>query len=416
MKTWITYPAAIALGIAATLLLGEHVLLYEVVSATIPVLLSVSLVLFVPYVLVAFSAGISSLRRYGRVPMMFITTIFWSLLTTAVLSGGAAALFKLFPFELQNLALASSVDPLSVSLAGTSWTEILSSLTQGNLLALLTARESTLLTVMFLALLIGYSLKPDVEVIRPAYVVINSLSEALFRLAKFFAVFGAITIGFLAAQFALTTDFQGLFLENLPFFTYFGALVLLVILVILPLLYLIFTGFTKGNPYRILFGTFSASLAALLSANQLWATSILMPTARRNNFVQKRIAGTALPLYTVIGKGGSAMVATTLILTFIKVATNSVPSWKDVMIIAGIAAAFSYLSSFKFALGMPFIVMAALNALKINLGGLELLTIALLPLLGGISVLLDTLIASLGAAYTSRQVVKKVQVSYRELI
>lgn len=416
MKTWITYPAAIALGIAAALLLGEYALFYEFVGTAIPVLLSFSMVLFVPYVLVAFTAGISSLRRYKRVPMMFFTTIFWSLLTTAVLSGSAAALFKLFPFELQNLALVKSVEPLGTSLANTHWSAILSSVAQGNLFTLLSNSQSVLVTVMVLALLIGSALKPDVEVIRPAYVVINSLSEALFRLAKFFAHFGAITVGFMAAQFAATTDFQGLFWKNLPFFTYFGALVVLTIFVILPLLYLIFTGFTKGNPYRILFGTFSASLAALLSGNQLWATSILMPTARRNNYVQKRVAGTTLPLYTVIGKGGSAMIATTLMLTLIKVATNSVPSWKDAMIIAGMAAAFSYLSSFKFGMEIPFIIVAVLGALRINLGGLELLAVALLPLLAGIGVLLDTLIASLGAAYTSRQVVKKVRVPYRELI
>jgi Na+/H+-dicarboxylate symporter len=416
MKTWMTYPAAIALGFSASLLLGEYALFHTIIEAAVPVLIDAGIFILFPFVFIAFAAGISSLRRHERTPMMLASTLLWSLLTTALLCATAAAAVTLFPFPVDNLEPMHRFASLPSTLEAISVRQLIGMLVSRNSFTQFFTTEANLLPVMGLALLLGYALKPNIEVIRPAYVVANSFSEAMFRLARLVAVIGAISVGFIACRFFNTVDLEGLFFANLRFFALLGAVSAVSLLVLLPLLFALLTGFKRGNPYRIIFGSLSACLAGFFSANQLYATTILMPTARKNNQVQKRIAGTAIPLYTIIGKGGSAMVATVLTLTLIGTGTGASIDWQTAMIIAGYCAAYSFLTSFNLGFEVPFILVAATKAVGIDLQGLELMAIALLPLVGGLGTAIDTAIAAFGSAYTSRLIVSGMPTAYRELI
>lgn len=416
MKTWITYVAAVALGFSATLLLGEFELYGTIVGSLVPVLVDIGIFMLFPMVFVMFCAGISSLRRHARTAMMVGTTILWSIVTAVFLSAAAYAIYQLLPFGFENLNIIASVSAIPDGVNQGATVDIVSMFVGKNAFSQVILSNSHLLPIIILALLVGYALKPNIEVIRPAYVVMNSFSEAMFRLARFFAVLGALFIGLLAANYFNTVNFDELFFKNLRFFAVIGIATATGLFVLLPLLYGIVTGFTRGNPYRILFGTISALIAAFFTGNHLYSTMVLLPTTRRNNQVQKRIAGTALPLYTIIGKGGSTMVATITMMAMVHAATGSLPGWKTGAVMAGICVMFSFLSSWSLGFESLFIMLAAAKFLHIQFQQLDLIFVALLPLLSGIGTLLDTAIGAFGAAYTSRMIVRPMATPYRELI
>jgi Na+/H+-dicarboxylate symporter len=276
--------------------------------------------------------------------------------------------------------------------------------------------DQVLLPLLFIAFLTGFALKPDMEIIRPAYVVMNSFSEAMLRLARIFTTIGAVFIGFIASNWFVKNNLEELFFSNLSFFALIGISSVAALFIIMPLLFALFTGFKGGNPYRVLFNALSAYLAAFFTGNILFATTSLFALNRQNNGVRKRIVGTAIPLYTIMGRGGSAMIATTTAIALIVTVTGSLPAWQIVFSIALLSALFSLLCSFHLGYEVLFIVVMVLRGLNAGLQGAEMMVVVLLPLLNGFGTLIDTAVATFGSTYTSRLVSPNDIVAYRDTL
>ncbi len=103
MKTWITYIAAIAMGFAANLLVGDLEILKSVVASAVPILLDLGMFILFPLAFILFASGIASLRRQAETTLFFSSTILWSLATTLVLSCFAAALYFILPLGMENV-------------------------------------------------------------------------------------------------------------------------------------------------------------------------------------------------------------------------------------------------------------------------------------------------------------------------
>ena len=97
MKTWITYIAALLMGLATTLLLGDLSLTSSVLSAISGFLISLSAFVFIPVIAFSFSAGIASLRKDRENARSFGLNVLWAVVTTAVLSLLAAVLYHFLP-------------------------------------------------------------------------------------------------------------------------------------------------------------------------------------------------------------------------------------------------------------------------------------------------------------------------------
>ena len=110
------------------------------------------------------------------------------------------------------------------------------------------------------------------------------------------------------------------------------------------------------------------------------------------------------------------MVATITMMAMVHAATGSLPGWKTGAVMAGICVMFSFLSSWSLGFESLSIMLAAAKFLHIQFQQLDLIFVALLPLLSGIGTLLDTAIGAFGAAYTSRMIVRPMATPYRELI
>jgi len=416
MKTWITYIAAIAMGFAANLLVGDLEILKSVVASAVPILLDLGMFILFPLAFILFASGIASLRRQAETTLFFSSTILWSLATTLVLSCFAAALYFILPLGMENVTTSGADAAALSTINAIQPSQFFAMIVNRNSFLQFVMTDQTLLPILVMACLLGFALRPDMETIRPAYVVMNSLAEAMLRLARIFTILGAFFVGFIAFNWFNSVDAEGRFFANLKFFGMIGIALSSALFILMPLMFALFTGFKGGNPYRVLFGGMGAYLAGFFSGNILYAGTSIIALSRQNNGVRKRIAGTAVPLYTIIGKGGTAMVATTTTLALIVSFNGSLPSWQAVMSIALLSSLFSLISSFHLGYETIFIVVMVLRNLEINLEGVEMMMVVLLPFLNGFGVLLDSAIATFGAAYTSRLVSPDDSVAYRDLV
>ena len=101
MKTWISYLAATAFGLAATLLFGESALFSQIMYTITALVVQLGGFVLIPLVFIGFSSGIASLRKDSQGGVFARTTIIWSIVTTVLLAVSAAAVFRFFPALFQ---------------------------------------------------------------------------------------------------------------------------------------------------------------------------------------------------------------------------------------------------------------------------------------------------------------------------
>ena len=181
MKTWITYLASILLGLATTLLLGDSIYISSLISTLSQIVMNVGLLLFIPLVLVGFSSGVASLRKDNLGSNNLKGIVLWSVVTALILPICATLLFTLYPVAFPVTSTAgqeSFSDSLLVSMFSSAGNQLLS----GNPFYTLATASSFILPVVIISWILGYALKPNADVIKPAYSIVNSFSEVMFRL------------------------------------------------------------------------------------------------------------------------------------------------------------------------------------------------------------------------------------------
>lgn len=415
MKTWITYLAAAAMGLAATLLFGETVAFQQLMYIISNLLVQFGGLILFPLVFVGFTAGVASLRKDAKGGVLAWTTILWSLCTTFLLAVVGAVVFHLLPAAFPATSSAGANTAFINSIGVGSLSQVFSRIFQQNPFYTLAISDGFLLPMILLALILGYAIKPNVEVIRPAYVVMNSFSEVMFRIAHIFTCIGYIFIAFFSASWFSMLWQDGTIFVAIPFMITFLATVSIVILLVIPFIYSCFTKF-KRNPYRDLYRLLSPALAGLFSGQIIFAGPSLIACTRHNLGAQKRVAGTAIPLYTIIGRGGSALIATVSVCSLLYAAMGGVPSWSIVLAVAAMCALVSYGSSLHLGYEVVFITVVAVRLLNINLYGAEMTLFGLLPLLNGAGILIDTLIGGLGASATCDIMGTSAPTPYKDIL
>ncbi len=345
MKTWISYLAATALALAATLLFGDSTVFQQLMYTITALFVQLGGFVLIPLVFFGFSSGIASLRKDRKGFVFSRTTILWSIFSTVLLAISGAIVFRVFPTYFPASSSAGT-DATSLSvLAPQSLSTLFESLLPINPFYTLASAESFLLPVIIIALVFfGYFLKPNVEVIRPAYVTMNSLSETMFRLTRSFAIVGHLFVFFSASYWFSHLQQEGTIFVAGRFLLMLLSSTFAVLVLVLPLLFFAIATRFKVNPYQVLYRMLAPSLAALFTGSIFFSTPISIPLSRHNLGCQKRVSATAFPLYTLIGRGGSAMIATLSILSLLYAATATMPTDKVILIVALTSAMFSFAS------------------------------------------------------------------------
>lgn len=405
MKTWLTYLAAAAMGLAFQVTFKESSFFYSSMNFMASIAAKLGVFLAFPLVFFAMTAGTSSLaRKKGGNSFIWLSSFFWSLLTTVVMTISAALLFRLIPASFPT-------GRSSYNTTGTALYDAFSELTASRLALAnplstnaflnLVKSSDSLLPAMFLALVMGYAARPTSEVMRPAYQVLNSISEAMFRLAR-----QTSKILWSAVFFISGTWFETLWLNGTVFTSWHFITMLCIIgfgtfLIVVPLVYAIATGF-KRNPYRQIIRLLSAATAAFFSGNTLFALPALYTDCRINLGIRKNVVSTSLPIHSIMTKGGSAMMGTLCSCSLVLAASGNMPSATQTITIALACTAVSFASSLHAGYEVLFCVSCALGLIGgTNTSDDMSSLIGMLPLLNGTALLFDTMLSGLGTSFTA---------------
>ena len=378
--------------------------LLKMMSAATSFLTGVAALLFLVVSFVTIASGTASLRKNRLGGRTVRITIFWAVVTTLILSMLGVILANGIP----------QIFPVSSS-AGGNYTEVLSSfsssidtLDSGSIIG------KFFLPIVFAAFILGAALTPSSDVIRPAYTVMNSFSEAVYRIQRTAAYFGAFYV-----YVAGTAFFLNIWQEKTAFvspepFVALALSVLLVIMVVLPLIYAIFTGFRK-NPYGVVGRGLAGLLTAFLSSN-IYASSLMGESLSRSNMgIQKRISSTATPLSILIARGGTAFVSTLTTVTLLKTLGAEISTFA-LVILALTISGLSLVSSFFPGVEIAVVSVFAIRFLNINVYGAEAAIVALLPILNGFAIMIDVLISFMASAIVGARTKTDAKIPLKDTI
>ncbi|MBP5162124.1 MAG: cation:dicarboxylase symporter family transporter [Spirochaetales bacterium] len=405
MKTWLTYLAAAAMGLAFELAFHGSGFYLSFVTFMADVMLKLGIFIVFPLAFFTMTSGTASLtRKRGHNSYVWLSTILWATFTTAVLSIAAGLLFRAFPSALPTTSTTPNSQQASelTSLIVGSTEAKLSAANPLSVNAFFNFIKSSdcLLPIILIALIFGYAIRPTSEVIRPAYITLNSISEVMFRLAKLIARFLWIGVFFISGVW-----FHHLWTDATVFYSWKFVVLCCIIgfgmlFVIIPLIYGIMTGFRR-NPYRQIIRLLSSGIASFFSVNYLFSMSTLYTDCRINLGIQKSVVSSALPLHSIITKGGSALVSSMCTCSIVFAATGVAPTALQTVTIALACTLASFICSIHAGYEVLFITTYALGLLNINAGGAQFALIALLPMLNGMALLLDVMLAGLGTSFTA---------------
>ena len=272
-----------------------------------------------------------------------------------------------------------------------------------------------IIPVIIISWILGLALKPSADIIRPAYTTMNSFSEVMYRISRTFSVFGFFIV-FLSSASFFTTMYQEKTVFAAPGFILMLTLSAAVaVFAVLPLLYGVFTGFRK-NPYSILYRSLPQMLMGLSTANSVASIPLSESIARQSLGVQKRVASTATPLLSVIGKGGSAAISVIALLSLYIATTETMPPGNVIAVTAVAAALVSFISSAATGTECAAITVIVLQMLGINLYGAENAIIAFLPMLCGMGAAIDALITAYGNSIAASSIQTDVEIPYRDTL
>ena len=406
MKTWLTYLAAAAMGLAFELTFRDSLFFVSSMNFMADVVMKLGAFIVFPLAFFTMASGTASLsRRRGRTSFVWLSTLFWALLTSLVLSLCAALVFRFLPEAFPETSTTPAAADQYNSLYSSLYSMTASKLVSANPLsfnAFLNFVKSgdCLIPVILLALVFGYALRPTTQVIRPAYITLNSISEAMFRLARLVARFLWIGIFFLSGSWFYSIFKDGSVHYSSRFLILCIVVALVVLLGALPLIFSVATSF-KRNPYKQISRLISAAVASFFSVNYLFSQSTLYTDCRTNLGIQKNIVSAALPLHSVLTKGGSALVSTVCTCSLIYAINGSLPTLLQTVTVAFACTLVSFICCIHAGYEVLFCVTFALGLLDLNLSGKEFSLIGLLPLINGIALMIDTMLAGLGTSFTA---------------
>lgn len=378
--------------------------LLKMMSAATSFLTGVAALLFLVVSFVTIASGTASLRKNRLGGRTVRITIFWAVVTTVILSILGVILANGLP----------QIFPVSSS-AGGNYTEVLSSFTSStDALDSGSIIGKFFLPLVFAAFILGAALTPSSDVIRPAYTVMNSFSEAVYRIQRTAAYFGAFYVYVAGTAFFLNIwQEKTAFVSPKPFVA-LALSVLLVIMVVLPLLYAIFTGFRK-NPYGVVGRGLAGLLTAFLSSN-IYASSLMGESLSRSNMgIQKRISSTATPLSILIARGGTAFVSTLTTVTLLKTLGAEISTFA-LVILALTISGLSLVSSFFPGVEIAVVSVFAIRFLNINVYGAEAAIVALLPILNGFAIMIDVLISFMASAIVGARTKTDAKIPLKDTI
>lgn len=404
METWLTYLAAFLLAGATAVAFPSSTVVLGAMNYLTAVLTSVAVFLFIPISFITFTSGVASLRKDGIGRKVLLSDILWGVVTTLVLASLALAVFL---FTKTSFPVTASAGGEYVSLYN-EYTETL------DVLGVMGWMNNLFLPLLLFAFILGSALTPSADIIRPAYTVINSFSEVMYRIERTISYFGSFYVYVAGTAFFINLWQEKTFFVSPSFFLSILIPAAALIVIVLPLLYAIFTGF-KRNPYSVIGRGFSTILFAFVSGN-IYASALQSEAINRCSLgVQKRIVSTTTPLGIIINRGGTCFVSTITVLAILK-SLGAEVSAGALAVIALTTAVLSFISFLSASSEVAVVTILLFKLLNINVYGAEAAVISILPFLNGIAAAVDITLISLGENITAKRTKTDITVPLKDSI
>jgi len=351
MKIWLKYLIGIALGVTFALVAGtENTLFVKAADFLSKAAIQFGRYALYPAVFFGFTLSIFELRENRS---LFKLAIITSLIICAT------ALLLSFTGLISVLIHTPARIPIFVE--GISDVQVLG-ITESLLQMLPSSSFEAIVNGTYILPLCifggfaGAGCAVDKNIAKPTITLIDSLARISYAVLVFFVdmlVFGMVAVSaywvikfhaiLLTAVFA---DFVILLLTDL----------LIVALIIYPALLKILC--RDINPYRVLYASLAPMLAAFFSQDTHVALTVLLRHSNESLGVRRRISSVALPIFSIFGRAGSALVITVSFIVILKSYSSLNIGVKDMFWLVGTASLFSCLLG-RFPAGGSYIALAS---------------------------------------------------------
>lgn len=414
MKTWFTYIAAAVFALATAFLFADYQIASSTFSLISTYLVSLGTLITIPVIVFSFPSAIASLRKDRLGGYAASSIITWTLVTSIILPMVPAVFFYLYPSAFPVTSSAGSSGDLVGYYTEYAMMSNINALSVVNPFNTIATASSIVLPLIILSWIFGIFLNPSSDTIRPAYAVMNSFSEIMHKIARFYTVYG-----YIIAYFSLTDLFLSAYVEKtviaVPSFLFMLLIITgIIVFALLPILFALFTKFKK-NPYKVLFLSISSLVMSLSSGNVLSSVATNMTTSRYSLGVQKRNAVTSTIFFSLFSKGGSAAISTFLILTLIT-AMGGILDSTTIILVALAASAASFVAFTSFGMESVITTYIALKILNVDLYGAESALLSILMITNGLSSLLDSAVIAMGTKAVSVATKTDMEVPYKDYI
>ncbi|MDR3335407.1 MAG: cation:dicarboxylase symporter family transporter [Treponema sp.] len=349
-----------------------------------------------------------NIGRYAVVPILVFSLIiaiyelrqdkiFWRLLfrsclvmigvTFVVISSGILVTL-LFPPARIPILIEEQVEIFSLG-GG----ENISALFPSNMFSALVSDGVYLFPLCVLAFFFGIGLSYDRSYTKPVIALVDALSHIFYYIGAFFSEILGVIIIALSAYWAFRyhnmireDGFRDLILLLGIFSAILGFIIFPLLLCVLG---------PKTYPWSVVYGSFGPALAGFFSGDINFTFSVLVRHVKESLGVRRKVNALTLPLFTIFGRAGSAMVAVMAFIVIIKSYSSLEITMTDIFAI-GIRA---FIISFLLARHPGDAAYTALAVLCMNYGrGFEAGYLILKPLafyLIAVGTFLDVMIASI---------------------
>ena len=354
MKIWLKYLIGIALGVIFALVAGaENTMFVQAVDFLSKAAIQFGRYALYPAVFFGFTLSIFELRENRSLLKL-------ALITSLIICAAALLL------SLIGLLSVIVRTPARIPIFVESISDMHSLGIKESLLQLLpsSAFEALVNGTYILPLCIfggfaGAGCAVDKNIAKPTLTLLDSLARISYTVLVFFVDMLAFGMVALSSYWVIT--FRAMLLTAV--FADFALLLvvnlLIVALVVYPLLLNIFC--RDINPYRVLYASLAPMLAAFFSQDTHVALSVLLRLSNERLDVRRRISSVALPIFSIFGRAGSALVITVSFVVILKSYSINVfrIAFNDIFWLVGYASLFSCLLG-RFPAGGTYIALTSL--------------------------------------------------------
>jgi Na+/H+-dicarboxylate symporter len=309
MKIWMKYLLGALIGTAIALVLpASDAGASKVLSTLFGLAVHIGRYALVPLIFFSLPVAVFELNEdkefwkdLGRATLFLLVSVFVFTFIGVVV----AAIFHPGRIPLVADSVAAMSAPTAAQILATIFpSSVFATLTQGDYL----------LPICFLAILLGLAFSHERALTKPAILLFDALSRTFYQINAFFTEFlGVLVIAVSAySAFELRKALTGELYR--PLLLVVGVETAVMALVIVPLALYFLLG--RKNPYRYLYALVGPAIGGLVSGDAYFPLGSLVKHVRESLGVRRRASALAIPLATIFGRAGTALVTAT---TFIVV-------------------------------------------------------------------------------------------------